>query len=96
MKIAFIFPGQGSQYVGMAKDFIENFAESKEVFETASSVLGYDLLQLCLHGPVEKLNLTEYTQPAFWREHRHLAAAVSERIARPPPQPATASVNTRR
>jgi [acyl-carrier-protein] S-malonyltransferase len=65
MKIAFIFPGQGSQYLGMAKDFSEHFAESKEAFEAASSVLGYDLLQLCLNGPVEKLNLTEYTQPAI-------------------------------
>jgi [acyl-carrier-protein] S-malonyltransferase len=65
MKIAFIFPGQGSQYLGMAKEFSEQFAESREVFDTASSVLGYDLLQLCLDGPVEKLNLTEYTQPAI-------------------------------
>ena len=65
MKIAFIFPGQGSQYVGMAKEFSEYFDESKEVFENASSVLGYDLLQLCIHGPVEKLNLTENTQPAI-------------------------------
>jgi [acyl-carrier-protein] S-malonyltransferase len=75
MKIAYIFPGQGSQYAGMAKEFIENFAESKEVFETASSVLGYDLAQLCLHGPVEKLNLTENTQPAI------LAASIA--ILRP-------------
>jgi [acyl-carrier-protein] S-malonyltransferase len=65
MKIAFIFPGQGSQYVGMAKEFIENFAESREVFETAGSALGYDVAQLCLHGPAEKLNLTENTQPAI-------------------------------
>ena len=65
MKIAFIFPGQGSQYVGMAKEFIENFEESREVFTAASSVLGYDLAQLCLHGPAEKLNLTENTQPAI-------------------------------
>jgi len=65
MKIAFLFPGQGSQYVGMAKEFIENFAESREVFDVASSVLGYDLLQLCMHGPVETLNLTENTQPAI-------------------------------
>ena len=65
MKIAFIFPGQGSQYAGMAKEFIENFEESKEVFDIASSALGYDLAQLCLNGPVEKLNLTENTQPAI-------------------------------
>ncbi len=65
MKIAFIFPGQGSQYVGMAKEFIENFEESREVFTAASSVLGYDLAQLCLHGPAERLNLTENTQPAI-------------------------------
>jgi len=65
MKIAFIFPGQGSQYVGMAKEFIENFEESREVFTAASAVLGYDLAQLCLHGPAEKLNLTENTQPAI-------------------------------
>jgi [acyl-carrier-protein] S-malonyltransferase len=64
MKIAFVFPGQGSQYLGMAKEFIEHFDESREVFDIAGSVLGYDLLQLCLHGPVEKLNLTENTQPA--------------------------------
>ncbi len=75
MKIAFIFPGQGSQYAGMTKEFIENFPESKEVFETASSVLGYDLAHLCLQGPVEKLNLTENTQPAI------LAASIA--ILRP-------------
>jgi [acyl-carrier-protein] S-malonyltransferase len=48
----------------MAKDFIEQFQDSREVFETASAVLGYDLAQLCLNGPVEKLNATETTQPA--------------------------------
>jgi [acyl-carrier-protein] S-malonyltransferase len=52
MKIAFIFPGQGLQYVGIAKEFIENFAESKEVFDLASGILGNDLAQLYMHGPV--------------------------------------------
>jgi [acyl-carrier-protein] S-malonyltransferase len=75
MKIAFIFPGQGSQYAGMAKEFVEQFPESKEVFDVAGSVLGFDLLQLCLQGPVEKLNLTENTQPAI------LAASIA--ILRP-------------
>jgi [acyl-carrier-protein] S-malonyltransferase len=65
MKIAFIFPGQGSQYVGMAKEFIENFPESKEVFDIASAALGFDLAQLCMHGPSEALNRTENTQPAI-------------------------------
>jgi [acyl-carrier-protein] S-malonyltransferase len=65
MKIAYIFPGQGSQYVGMAKEFIENFNESKEVFDIAGAALGFDLAQLCMHGPSEMLNKTENTQPAI-------------------------------
>ncbi len=86
MKIAFIFPGQGSQYAGMAKEFIENFAESKEAFETASAAVGFDLIELCLRGPIEKLNLTENTQPAILAasiailrplERRGLAASVA-------------------
>jgi len=75
MKIAFLFPGQGSQYAGMAKEFIEQFQESREVFDIAGSALGYDLAQLCTQGPVEKLNLTENTQPAI------LAASIA--ILRP-------------
>ena len=65
MKIAYIFPGQGSQYVGMGKEVFENFSEAREVFETASAVLGLDVAQLCMHGPAEALNRTENTQPAI-------------------------------
>ena len=46
-KIAFVFPGQGAQYVGMGKDFYETFLESREVFEVASEASGLDLMALC-------------------------------------------------
>ena len=75
MKIAYLFPGQGSQYVGMAKEFIETFKESQEVFDIAGAALGFDLAQLCMHGPSETLNKTENTQPAI------LAASIA--ILRP-------------
>ncbi len=61
---AFIFPGQGSQYVGMGKELFENFAVSKQVFEEADDALHHSLSALCFRGPEETLKLTEYTQPA--------------------------------
>ena len=65
VKIAFVFPGQGAQYVGMFSDLVENYPAASETFADASAVLGYDLLSLCMSGPEEKLNQTEYTQPAL-------------------------------
>ena len=65
VKTAFVFPGQGSQCVGMSSDLVDHFPVASEVFADASAVLGYDLLSLCLNGPEEKLNQTEYTQPAL-------------------------------
>ena len=64
-KIAFVFPGQGSQYVGMFSDLVDNFPAASEVFAEASAKLGYDLLSLCINGPEEKLDQTEHTQPAL-------------------------------
>jgi [acyl-carrier-protein] S-malonyltransferase len=63
-KVAFIFPGQGSQYVGMGKEFFENFREARDVFQEADDVLHLPISSLCFQGPEEALKLTENTQPA--------------------------------
>lgn len=63
-KIAVIFPGQGAQYVGMAKDFYDNFEDSREVIEKADSVLDIDLKKICFEEN-EDINKTEFTQPAM-------------------------------
>jgi [acyl-carrier-protein] S-malonyltransferase len=65
-KTAFLFPGQGSQYVGMAKDFYESDPDSKSFIELADSVLGISLGSICFAGPEETLRQTEYTQPAIF------------------------------
>jgi [acyl-carrier-protein] S-malonyltransferase len=63
--IAFLFPGQGSQSVGMGKELDENHAIARKTFEEADDALGYKLSQICFEGPEEKLRLTEITQPAI-------------------------------
>ena len=63
--VAFVFPGQGSQSVGMGKALYEATPALKQVYEEASAVLGYDVAALCFNGPAETLNLTEHTQPAL-------------------------------
>jgi [acyl-carrier-protein] S-malonyltransferase len=63
--IGLVFPGQGSQSVGMGKALYEAHPALKQVYEEASAVLGYDSAALCFEGPAERLNLTEYTQPAL-------------------------------
>src|SRR3954452_7690310 len=64
-KLAFIFPGQGSQSVGMGKELAEKFPIAKQTFEEADEALGYKISDLCVNGPEEKLKLTEITQPAI-------------------------------
>jgi len=65
MTIALIFPGQGSQVVGMGKDLAEKYPVARQAFEEADDALGYKLSQLCFEGPEEQLRLTETTQPAI-------------------------------
>ena len=65
MSRIFVFPGQGSQYVGMGKDLAENFAEAREIFEEVDESLSQNLSKIMFEGPAEDINLTENTQPAL-------------------------------
>lgn len=64
-KIAFLFPGQGSQSVGMGRDLQEKFPAARSVFEEADDALGFSISRLCFDGPEDELKMTEHTQPAI-------------------------------
>jgi len=65
-KIAFLFPGQGAQTVGMGKALVEKSQAAARLYQQASEVLGYDLAKLCFEGPSEQLDATEFSQPALF------------------------------
>ncbi len=65
-RIAFLFPGQGAQYVGLGRDLCATSAIAKSLFDRASEVLGYDLLDVCVNGPAERINATNVSQPAIF------------------------------
>ena len=63
---AFLFPGQGAQYLGMSAALCDKFPPAFQRFQQASQILGYDLLEICKNGPVDKLNSTVFSQPAIY------------------------------
>jgi len=82
-KVAFIFPGQGSQVVGMGKDLAEKYPIARQTFDEADAALGYKLSQICFEGPEEQLRLTEITQPAILTVSIAALRVLEGRIPRP-------------
>jgi [acyl-carrier-protein] S-malonyltransferase len=81
--VAFLFPGQGSQFVGMGKDLHDKYPRAREAFHEADEALGFNLSQLCFEGPEDRLRLTEITQPAILTVSIAALRALEVRIPRP-------------
>lgn len=82
-KIAFLFPGQGSQTVGMGKDLAQKYPVVRQTFEEADEALGYKLSQICFEGPEDQLRLTEITQPAILTTSIAALRVLETQISRP-------------
>jgi [acyl-carrier-protein] S-malonyltransferase len=82
-KIAFVFPGQGSQYAGMGQELARNFPAARRVFDEADDVLGFPISRLCFEGPEDELRLTENTQPAILTCSVAVHAVLRERGVEP-------------
>lgn len=83
MNKAFIFPGQASQYVGMASDLYEKYDLAKKYFDQANEIMGTDLMSICFNGPEEELKKTFLTQPAIFVHSTIAAALLNEKGIHP-------------
>jgi [acyl-carrier-protein] S-malonyltransferase len=83
MKVAFVFPGQGSQYAGMGREISEKFPIARAAFDEADAALDFPISRLCFEGPEEDLKLTENTQPAILTVSTTLFRVLEEKGARP-------------
>jgi len=81
--IAFLFPGQGSQAIGMGKELAEKYPVARQAFDEADEALGYKLSQLCFEGPEDQLRLTEITQPAILTVSVAAARVLAEKGLKP-------------
>ena len=82
-KIALIFPGQGSQIMGMGKELADKYPVARQTFQEADDALGYKLSQLCFEGPEDQLRLTEITQPAILTASIATLRVLETRIPKP-------------
>ncbi len=83
MRVAFLFPGQGSQAVGMGKELAQKYSIARQTFEEADEALGYKLSAICWEGPEDKLRMTEITQPAILATSVAALRVISERGLKP-------------
>ncbi len=81
MNKAFVYPGQGAQYVGMGKDLFDLYPEIKDLYEKSSEILGFDLSEVSFYGPEEKLKQTFITQPAIFTHSIALTKLVEKKLS---------------
>lgn len=82
-RLAFVFPGQGSQYIGMGQELAAQYSEAAEVFDQADAIAGYKISDLCFSGPADILNQTEFSQPALLTASLAIMAVLTRKGIKP-------------